>query len=69
MTKFRLWRLRRAYRSVASLESRLVASREAAELRAGFAQQTVDMIDGAWKRQGVPRAERKARRRQIVKSA
>ena len=66
MKKFRLWRLQRKYRQLQKLELALGYSREVRQLRVAFADQTMNLIDGAWARMGAPRAERRKARRRIA---
>jgi hypothetical protein len=67
-------RLRRAYRRVALLEADLYKRHgslpeEAAKLRVDFATQTVRMVDGAWRQNGMSRAARRAMKRRLVEAA
>jgi hypothetical protein len=64
--RFRVWRLRRSYRRIAGIEVALGPCREAVDLRVNFSAQTLRMVNGVWKEQGMERGIRKAMTRRIV---
>lgn len=66
LERLRRWELRRAYRLVARIEL-LVDVATASELRVSFATQTVGLIDGAYKRMGLGRQDRKRLKNRMVR--
>ena len=65
MKRWRLWRVRRAYRRIAILEVR--AGEQAFVLRAEFAQDTLRLLDSSHKSAGVNRAQRRQWKRALVR--
>lgn len=68
MTRLRLWRLRRAYRRIASIEVRLGPNQAAGELRLDFAEATIRRADKVWATKGQPRSARRQRIRDIARA-
>lgn len=65
--RVRLWRLRRLYSRLLKLDLKLHDNKDAAELRAEFASDTVKRARMGFVAAGVPRHERKRFLRQIAK--
>lgn len=65
MTKFRIWRIRRAYRRIGRLEVKL-ADRTIADLRAEFVAESAEMVDRSLRSHGYSRQQRRAFKRRMV---
>jgi hypothetical protein len=66
MKRWRLWRLRRAYRRIAKLEVK-VPFDEGGRLRQAFARDTLKVIDAVGRGKGYPRRVRRTLKRELIR--
>ena len=60
-------RIRRAYRTIGTLEGKVKDKAAAASLRTNFAQDTVRIIDAMWKQGHIKRPARRQAKRALVR--
>jgi hypothetical protein len=66
VSRFRLWRVRRAYRTIAKLELK-ISDKEVLDLRRDFANETLTFVDRWQRHQGWTRGQRRNFKRTIVR--